>query len=259
MATAEIGVDTSPDGSRWIPMVLWGGLVVALLALTGVIWGAPEHLKFVPILLLAMLAVPILLRDELLVLCAILLAFAIVSGYEAGFQIEEALFGLAYLGYLGYWFASRTLVFRRPFVCTKFDLAVLLFLVYVTASTGLTFVFGGNPSAMASEWLSISMLAFYFPIKEFVSRDPRGARAIVTTLGVLTFVIATRNLLEYVYGLGQAEQVYQITTGRAVVNEHMIMMAGIGALVLLLFARTRTQQILLSAALGLFTAGIVIS
>ncbi len=251
----------------WNPDVVWNRLHFLLYAAFAcgaaaillMAWFAYDYLVLVPVALTAALVAPLMLRDELVLLCTILLGFAVVAGYEEGFQIEEALYGAAYLSYLAYWFLTRTFIYGDRYVFTKSDVALLLFLVYFTVFTGLTFVFKGDPVAMASEWLSLSMLAFYFPIKEFIARDSRAPRAILGTFGLLTLIIAVRNLFEYVSGIGTAEQWWQITSGRAVINEQMIMMAAIGSFVLLQFAKTTVQRVVLFALFGIFSAGVVIS
>lgn len=250
----------NPDVAwRRLNVLLYAGFGLSVASLLLMAWLAHEYLLFVPLLLTGLLLLPWLLKDELVLLCTILLGFTVVAGYEEGFQPEEALYGAAYLSYLAYWFLTRTLIYRDRYVFTKSDVALLLFLVYFSVFTGLTFVFRGDAVAMVSEWLSLSMLAFYFPIKELIARDPRAPRAILGTFGLLTLIIAIRNLFEYVYGIGTAEQWWQITSGRAVTNEQMIMMAAIGSFVLLQFAKTSVQRVILFALFGIFTAGVVIS
>ena len=115
------------------------GLLVILLAA----WKWQSLLLYIPVVCLGALAV-VHLRDELYRLCAVLAGFVFVAGYEAGFQAVEAVYGLVYLSYLGHWFISRFFFYRDWITQTWVDRALLLFLVFVTASFGLTFLFEGD-------------------------------------------------------------------------------------------------------------------
>jgi O-antigen ligase len=129
----------------------------------------------------------------------------------------------------------------------------------VTASFGLTILFRGSLTAMASEWLSLTMLAFYFPVKEALLRDSRAPKALLFTLGALTLFIGLRNFSEYFVEVLSAAQWWQVTSGRVVENEQMLMMAAIGTFALMLYARTWLSRISLFGLFMLFTAGVIIS
>lgn len=220
--------------------------VMALLAICGVISGA---------ILFTFLA-----RNEVALLCAILAGFVVVVRYEEGFQVEEAIYGLLYLGYLAYWFISRLFFYRDDVLRTRIDWALFLFLIYVTLSLVLTPLQDGRMSWAVSEWLSISMLAFYFPIKEVCirRRDHVPQKAVLMSLGFVALFVAIRNLNDYRVGLSQAEYLWQIASGRVVMNEHILLMAGIASLLFLLYARTWTNRVVLGVLFFLFSSGVII-
>ncbi len=252
--------------AEWTPdrFMSWGqGLLGSLFAgslllLLALIW-AYDYLIFFAIALAGALFLALVARDDLYLLCAILLGFAPVAGYEAGFQIEEALYGILYLSYLGYWFISRFAFYRDRVLQTKADAALFLFLVYVTASFGLTILFRGSLSAMISGWLSLTMLAFYFPVKEVLARDSRAPRALLFTLGALALFIGLRNLGEYIVEVTYATAWWQVTMGRVVENEMLLMMAAIGAFALMLYARSWISRTSLFGLFLLYSIGVIIS
>jgi O-antigen ligase len=220
-------------------------------------WAAYDYLFLIPAALLGGLALAFLARDELYLLCAILGAFAVVSGYEAGFQLEEALYGVLYLSYLAYWFASRFFFYRDHILRSPIDVALFLFLLYVTASFGLTFVLGGDPILMISEWLSLTMISFYFPAKELIRRDPRAPKALLLTLAWIALFIVLRNYWIYQTDLSSAEALWQIAVNRVPMNEHVLMMGTLGTLVFWLYTKGLSRLVLLGLFM-LLLGGVVI-
>ncbi len=245
------------NGSR---IVLFGILALALaVVLAGTVLSVTAQLLIVA-LLIGVPAFAVLARDEVALLCVILLGFVAVVRYAEGFQVEEVLYGVVYLSYLAYWYASRLFIYRDPVLRTKIDWALFLFLIYVTGSLVLTPLQNGDFAMAASEWISLSMLAFYFPIKEICirRRDRLPQKPILLSLGAIGIFIAIRNVLDYRTGLSQADYLWQIATGRVVMNEHVLLMAGLVTLVFLVYARTRLSRGALLFVFVVFATGVII-
>ena len=111
-----------------------------------------------------------------------------------------------------------------------------------------------------SEWVAISMLAFYFPIKELCIRRPDllPQKPILLSLGFVTLFIALRNFWFYQTHINNAEFLWQIATGRVVTNEHVLLMGGLVALTILLYSRKRLHATAIAGIFTLLSAAIVI-
>ena len=244
----------------WTRPVFYAGLGLGLLLIVLGTWLSILLLTALAAACLAALVFGVLARNEIALLCAILAGFVVSANYEAGFQIQEILYGLLYLGYLTYWFISRFLFYRDRILRTPIDWAIFLFLVYVTLSLGLTPLLGGNIQFAISEWLAITMLAFYFPIKEICIRraDLLPQKPILMSLGFVALFIVLRNFWFYQTRINDAEFLWQIATGRVVTNEHVLLMGGLVALTILLYSRKKIHATAIAGIFTLLSAGIVI-
>ncbi|HIL56848.1 MAG TPA: hypothetical protein EYG39_02945, partial [Rhodothermales bacterium] len=150
--------------------VVLGGAFVVLFGLA--LWLPTLSAVYGLAFAAAVVALPLVLwattRHPLGPLAGALVFFGFISRNKAGIQPEEIAFALYYLGFLSHWFVTRALVYKERIVRGGLDLVLVGFLLYVTASVGLTIVFGGKLSGAMSEWVNFSMFAFYFPIREAV-------------------------------------------------------------------------------------------
>ncbi|WP_457651785.1 O-antigen ligase family protein [Rhodocaloribacter sp.] len=242
----------------WGRTLLRAGFGFGLLILVFLTWNAPELLPFFPALLLGLIGLFWIAQSETRLLYFVLAAFALIARYKEGFQVEEILYGLLYLGFLGYWFTSRLFFYRDRIFTTTIDWALGLFLLYTIASTGLTILFGGDLQVMLSEWLSLSMLAFYFPVKEVCARYPEALKRLLIVLAWLGLFVALRNFYEYWLGFTGATHLWQIASGRVTENEHVLMMLGLATLILLLHVKRLRHKVAFLLLFGFFMAGVVI-
>ncbi len=244
----------------WTRPLLYAGLTFGLLLILLGAWLSTLLLVALAGASLAALVFGVLARNEIALLCAVLAGFVVSANYEAGFQIQEILYGLLYFGYLTHWFTSRLFFYRDHVLKTPIDWALFLFLIYVTLSLGLTPLLGGNIQFAISEWLAITMLAFYFPIKEICIRraDLLPQKPILMSLGFVTLFIALRNFWFYQTDINNAEFLWQIATGRVVTNEHVLLMGGLIALTILLYSRKKLHATAIAGIFTILSAAIVI-
>ncbi|NND70485.1 MAG: O-antigen ligase family protein [Rhodothermales bacterium] len=239
--------------NTWIIVI---ALAISAIPLVLVSILPPLFVLAIPVLGIGALFFWLIRRDDLLVLCAVLLAFAPVSGYEAGFQLSEIVYGLGYLSYLSFWLLREVL--KRRYQTDLVDKTMFIFLVWVTVLFPLTFVFDGNPKSAISEWLSISMLAFFFPVRHLVRTDNRGLFYVTVCSLCVCVWIAARNFIEYQTGLSNAEYIWQIASSRVPTNEHVLMAGAICSVVLLMSSRQRRMQLLLLPVTLLLIGGVII-
>lgn len=244
----------------WTRPLLYAALAFGLLLIVLGTWLSTLLLAALTAAFLAALVFGALARNEVFLLCAVLAGFVVSANYEAGFQIQEIFYGLLYFGYLTYWFISRFFFYRDRVLKTPIDWALFLFLVYVTLSLGLTPLLGGDMQMAVSEWLAITMLAFYFPIKELCMRrsDLLPQKPILLSLGFVALFIALRNFWFYQTHIDNAEFLWQIATGRVVTNEHVLLMGGLVALTILLYSRKKLHVTAIAGIFTILSAAIVI-
>ena len=239
--------------------MLGGGLGLGLLMVLYLTWSAPEVLPFVPLVLLAGVALWVLFRHPLLNLSVALAGFALVADNEAGFQLREILYGLYLYGVLGHWFVTRLFVYRERILHTAEDKALFLFLLLLPCTIPLTYFFGGDFQAMTSQLIALALFAVYFPVKEACARYRYGTVAMLAVVCGVAAAVALRNLLNYQQLLLQATQTWQIERGRVSTNDNLLMVGSLFGLTLVVFARRWWSfGLLLGAFLTIF-AGLILT
>lgn len=242
-------------GPLWFPGL---GLLAGLSLIFVLIFQAPAYLPIVPLSLAGILALTFAAKRGYSILYIILSGFVLIVGFKEGFQLEEFVYAVLYLSYLGYWFISRLFFYRDPVLQGSVEASLFLFLCYMTLSIGLLPVFHCKLDDFVGGWQALSMLAFFFPVREACLRDHHATRILWMILCFIALYIAIRNLLEYRTELSSAAHLWQIASGRVTENEHVLMLGGLGGLVLLLYASRWHHRFPLAMLVLIFTAGVVI-
>ncbi|MEM6336166.1 MAG: O-antigen ligase family protein [Bacteroidota bacterium] len=246
----------SPALLTWLLRLGVGFAFVVLLFLTV---SVPAAVPFLPVVLLAGLGGWIIVRQENWGLYLLLVGFILIADQQDGLQLTEVVYGLSYLGYLGWWYVSRFVIRKDHVVTSPVDWAVLLFLVWAACSVGLTIFFRGNIAAMIGEGLALSMLGFYFPVKELCKKHPDAARNVLIILAILTTLTALRNFIEFRQRLNSAEYLWQIATGRARTNELILMIGSLTWLGMAVYGRTWLERGIMLGLFLLSFAGLIIT
>ncbi len=243
----------------WGAFLLWSVLGFGLLLILAVTWSANEFLPFIPVVLIAGALALALFKRPLLNLAVVMCGFVLIVGFQEGLQPGEIVYGLYYLGFLAHWFFTRSYL-QQQVICRRPEERVLLaFLVLITLTIPISMMFDGWPSMILGEWLSFSMLAFYWPIREAITSHKNGLRVVVGSLIFVGVFVLARNLLEYRGDLGDAEKVWQIATSRAIINESLLMVPALLGLTLFLQAgKMRNRLFYLVLVLCLF-AGLILT
>lgn len=244
---------------RWCQGLLWSGLVLALLLCVYLLLQDPEALFFVPPVLIAGVVGLVLFRYQELNLYLVLATFVLITGYEEGIQVEEALYGMYFLSFLAFWFISRLFFYQQPLATAKEDWALLLFLVYVGLSPVWAILFGAKLSVIVGEALVLMMFAFYFPVKEVCSRHPKAALYIILVIAWLGVFAAFRNLLTYQAALSSATELWQIIKGRAALNEVLLMVPALGTLAFLAYTERWRDRLVLAGLFCFFFASLIVT
>lgn len=177
----------------------------------------------------------------------------LIVDYEEGLQVEEIFYGLYYLAFLLHWYITRLFFYKDSILETASEKALALFLVLMTLSGLVGLLFDAEPGAALAEWISLSMFAFYFPVKEACTRYRRGIQVVIAVIIWIGLFVAIRNLLNYQEVLLGATQAWQVAKGRVNANDILLMVSSLVTLVLLILAeRTRTNLLLLALFLFFF-------
>lgn len=244
---------------QWGRILLGGGLAFSIALVLLLAWKAPSLLPFIPALVLGGVVIHFLIQRPLLHLCVVIGGFVALLPQIEGFQWYEVLYGLYALGYLAGWFLYHALLRRDKILRTVLDKAIFLFLIYATATFALTFVFDGSPAKALAEWIALTFLFFYFPIKEMVRERPRAIGVLLLSFGLLALFVVLRNFYTYYFDMLSAERVYQILQNRERTNERFLMIAMFGALTLYLYLDKKVGKVALICYLTLLLGGIFVS
>ena len=234
-------------------------LLVAVAASVALAFESPVYALVVPGLLIGGGMLSAMSRFPLGQLCGVMVLFGVTARLKEGLQVEEVVYAVYYLSYLGSWFATRLWVYRERVFDTPLDIALGLFLAYMTASLGLTVLFGGSLSLARGDWIALSAFAFYFPIKEACARyrwGPWVVIGIVIYLGLFSFI---RNLLTFSAAIQDAEYAWQIARGRVPMNEMLLFVPALGCLGFAARASGWTTRIVLTGGFALFSVGVILT
>ena len=240
-------------------LLLYTFLVGSILIILYTAWTFAEGIIYFPVVVAGAVAFAFLFSNPRLNLIVVLLGFVSLTDYNRGFQIIEVLYGLYFVTFLANWFIGRLFITREPFVRTATDRAVLLLLIAVTCYIPIAVVFNGNIYGIFAEWIAFVLLSFYFPIKEEIRTNPKGALIILCIIGFIGTYIALRNLLNYRTMLSSATQMWQVARGRVVTNDNILMLSSLYGLVLFTFAQKWRHQVLTLGAFILFFSGLILT
>ncbi len=243
----------------WGRTLIRAGFGFGLLILAFLTWAAPEILPFFPALLLAGIGAWYLFRHPLLNLCVVLAGAVVLSRFKEGFQPEEILYGLYYLSFLTYWYFTRLFLYQNRLIRDPSDRGVAFFLVWMTLAFGLTLVFGGKLRDGLSEWIALSMLAFYFPVKELCLRYRHGPTLVLGLILWLGFFITAGKYLNYRETLLNATQAWEVVRGRAPSYEMFVMIPSLILLVLLITVKRWSHRLVLLVGFFFFFIGLLMT
>jgi O-antigen ligase len=182
-----------------------------------------------------------------------------VSDYEPGIQAREVLYGLYYLGFLAHFFVTRIVLRGERLFSRPEEKALILFILGVTASIGLTILWDGDMKEVLSQWTALVLLLLYFPVKEAFTRHRRAPVVLLLVIGWIGVFAAVRNLLVYQAILSEASQMWQVARNRVITNDGLLMVSALTMLVALLFTERRMARL---AMLGVFLvvfAGLILT
>ena len=244
----------------WGRAALIGALALGL-AITLAIAGSGEPVAALafPVVMLALGAAIWLFRRPTLNLFVVLVGFVVVANNEAGFQLREILYALYLYSALAVWYTERLAFTREPFLQTRADQALGLFLVLLPGTLVLTVLFGGSLVGAVSELFSLSLLALYFPLKEIAARHRWACRALVLTVVAVGVLVALRNFFEYWQMLGRVTQAWQVQTGRVVTNDNLLMVSSLFGLTLMVYARGLRSFLAAAVCFFLCFGGLILT
>lgn len=244
---------------NWGALVIHGAFGLGLLIVLFVVWQVDWAIPFIPVLLLGAWGMYWLFQRPLLNLACVLVSFVLIADFEEGIQITEVFYGLYYLTFLGVWFFKQMFIDPKPVFKLWEEKALWLFLILVSLSLPLTYLFGGTFKMWLGEWLSYSLLGFYFPVKETIEKDKNGLKVIVGVVLVIGLIILARNGLQYMRALSDARQAWQVIKGRAVTNEGLLMVPAFFAFAMYLKSTVFRQKVFFGGLFSSFLGGLIVT
>lgn len=239
-------------------IVLGCGFAFSLLLTIYCVWAAPLAMLVLPGLLFVGFALSQILQRPRLGFGLLLVSFALVLSPNDGIELHEVIFYLCYVSFIGLWFVCHLFVYRTPFLRSKEDAALFLFLLTGTSSLGLTVLHQGDFVVAAQEWMPMTVLALYFPLKEQCRKDRRMPFSLAIAFGILAAVLLLKNIYAYYVDLYSAVDLRGIMSGRERDNERLFMVMTLGMSVLLLYARNARHRLLAGGGFLFFFLGVVI-
>ncbi len=244
---------------QWGNYALFLCFAFGLFILGVATWLYSSYLIVLPVAILLGISAGMLLNDPLRALSLTLLGFFLILRKDPTLAILEIVFHAYLIGYLIYWFVSRTYFYKETILKDTADWFFFLYLVYTTCTLFLTIIFGGNIAIAISEWVPMTVFAVYFPVKEACYRYENGVKVILGSMCVLTLVLVALNFYEYYTDLTSAVELWRIANERVRSNELIMMTMVIGLGVHIVYAPTFRYRIIALALLIPFAAGVLIT
>lgn len=235
-------------------LILGLGLTFALAST-----GSVPYLIALPAAVLGVIAVGILLAYPFLNLMIAILGFVLIASNEAGFQVIEIAYAAYLFAFLLTWFLRHAISGSSEILTEKTDMALALFLGLLPATLILTYFFHGDFLVAFSELISLSMLLVYFPVKHTVVHHRIGPRLMLTTVVIMSVVIAIVNSFEYASDLSNATHLSHISGSRVVVNDALLTIGSLMSLTLLVYARTPISLLFSASAVAFTFAGLIMT
>lgn len=235
---------------------------VTLLVIVGIyaiVVFASEHLILVPTIIIGLSGAGLIFRYSSATLPVLLAGVVLILDFEPGFQLTEIVYGAFYVFYMSIWLVNTLLDPSKRVLRSSIDAILAGFLIYVVASLGLTFLYGGDIMAAVSELAALSMLGIYFPVRDYCRENKNGARIVVRIVVWIGIFVAIRNLILYITRLGNAEHLYQIMTGRVMLNDNVLMVASVAAFVVLLFSENLRKRVVLLLLFLFIFSGLILT
>lgn len=257
--------DSFESGWQWKERLAFGGVLATGVVVAGAVaYAAPVLFWLVPLALLAVLGAlarwegPVRLSPLAPLGIALVLAGIALKRSE-GFRPEEVIFAAYCLPFLIGWYGLRVLVYREPIVRSKVDFAMVVLIVVVNVQTLNGIFLGSDLGLVQSDWRSLSMLGFYFPIKEVCSRYDNGYKIIFYSIIFMAFIALVRNVLITRTILDSAVYAWQVARVRVTSNEIGMTIGAVLCAAYAADAKRRLPLLLASAGFGAFTVGVVLT
>lgn len=240
---------------------IWLG--AAAISLVGVLAVASQQSDFYPVLGGVVAAAPWILLAAVkwpaFHYGLLFSLFVYAAGNAAGVGLPELAFGLYYIPFLAWWFTSRLVIYNEPIIKQKGDLAILVFLALLPVFVVHGLVAGGKASVAVSELASFGLLAFYFPLREFCEREPKGRRWLVAFLVAIGIVATLRNFVTLASVFAASPDLRGIAFGRATQAEVLIFSSSVAAAAGMLFVRKKAHIVLATGGFLMCSLGVLVT
>lgn len=241
----------------------WLGFACVVALCLGVAVLAPERLVLIPAALLGMGGAWLLLRHETLSIYAAIALLVFALNQEEGLQLNQVLYGMFVYAALGLWYFRQWASGQR-FIRSRVDRLVALLLIGgLTVGTITGLLLGASLISIRGEVIAMTMLGFYFPVKEIARREERGPEILLGLLLFLGLFVAARNLLSFHAIVTGATELWQIAHARPgqgrIFNETQLMVGALGALSLMVFSRRFPITLSLGALFALLFFALILT
>lgn len=237
-------------------LALCAGVVgIALLAVK-----APQLLPLLPLVIVAGLFAVYTVRSQRLSFLAWFAGFALLLPTSDGIQLRELIYGLFFYSYLGVWYARRWGILKQSIVRGPEDLPFILWLIgglLIGISTAV--LFGANPAQIFADSKALSVVACFFPIKEYCRRNDSGVFHVVCVVAWFGVFITIENLLTTLSVFRSATEVWEIVDIRTAGRELPLTFASILLLSILPTLKSKKVIGLVAFTLVLILGGLLLT
>ena len=245
---------------RWGNVALIGALAGSLAVVGLIAAKASDRILLLPMALVVAFFIVFLFSRPRLNFIVWLGGFAFLFSSEVGLQFHEVAYGLYFYSYLSHWYIRRLFLFKRSIIHGRLDVAIGLWLgLGLTLGLGLGLFFGADLTSIRGEWLGLTVIAIYFPIKEFSMREKHGPAILLAILSFIGLWVTFDNVLTAGRTLAAATLSWEIETVRKAGRELLLSFSGIMLLSVLPVLRKRVWQLGLVIILAILLGGLILT
>lgn len=198
-------------------------------------------------------------NERLWVYSAVLGETLNLLGGGEGITAGDVAFGVWVIGGVLIWLGKELLVYRRPIIRSSFDFLFISFFLLSSVLSIVTFnINDGMLSRFFTEWLSVSNLLLYFPVRSILNK-----REDVIRLLVIFSIIALANsvfaITMYKQKLLNAVIEAELMTARSVSHENIAMAWMLMSAAVFGYTRSFRVGLLALGGMGMGFVGLLIS
>jgi O-antigen ligase len=217
-----------------------------------------EYGYLMPVVLLGGIFIIWSFTKPVVALTTIMFLYLHVIERSEGITPIEILFAVYFFGYLAYWFTQELIIRRAVILRSAADILLMAFLVVCFSSLLLILANSGSALKWLREFLTLSGLLLYFPLRDSLRND-KNAKVILGGFLITVVVIILNNLVAYRKMSLAATYLWELVGSRKPIGAHVFFPATVVVMSLIMHVQRVKDRVLLFVIILLCGLGLALT